>query len=121
MRLERKIGDVTYWLDVKDAWTMRDIRQWREASNLEGVDWGSNEAVSASESDIAAAKLALLQKWCSGCYLADTDGNEYRDIAAVTPDALMAMDAPLYQMVHSAASEAFARRASLGEARGGRS
>jgi hypothetical protein len=62
-----------------------------------------------------------LARWCSACYLADVDGNEYHTIAEVTPDALIAMDAPLYQMVHSAASEAFSRRASLGEARGGRS
>ena len=78
-------------------------------------------AVEAAEDRAGAAKLALLRKWCSACYLMDADGNEYHDIASVTPDALAAMDAPLYQMVHVAASEAFSRKAQLGEARGARS
>lgn len=106
---------------MKDVWTQRDLREWVRAGSLGGLDYGDMDAVEAAEDRAGAAKLALLRKWCSACYLMDADGNEYHDIASVTPDALAAMDAPLYQMVHVAASEAFSRKAQLGEARGARS
>ena len=121
MRLERKIADKTYFLELKDAWTQRDLREWVRAGSLDGLDYGDMDAVEAAEDRASGAKLALLRKWCSACYLMDEDGHEYRDISEVTPQALAVMDAPLYQMVHVAASEAFARKASLGEARGARS
>lgn len=120
MRLERVVGDKTYWLELKDAWTQRDLRQWRQAGSLAEADFTNNEAIDDAEMRVNAAKLALLQTWCSSCYLVDVDGNEYHEIAQVTAEAVSAMDAPLYQMFHNAASEAFARRATLGEARGGR-
>lgn len=106
---------------MKDVWTQRDLREWVRAGSLGGLDYGDMDAVEAAEDRAGAAKLALLRKWCSACYLMDADGNEYHALDEVTPEALAAMDAPLYQMVHVAAPEAFSRKAQLGEARGARS
>jgi len=130
MRLEREIGGVTYWLEVKDRWTRRDRKRWQAAGSLADERFADIAADKSLDDEartdaiiwrIAEAKLTLLREWGGACYLADEDGNEYRTISEVTPQALDVMQSPLYELVHNVAAEAWSVSASLGEPKGRRS
>ena len=65
--------------------------------------------------------LAILGEWSSACYLEDVDGKVYRSLADLTPEALDNLDWAVLDFLFSAPTEIRARRARLGETKGGRS
>ena len=106
MRLTIEVDGAEYWIDMKDSWTRREMREWWDTLKLEG-DGGE------------AAQLALLEKWSTGCHLVDTDGNEYDHVSALSSEALDNLDAAQMRLVFTAPSAAYEQRASLGNVRRG--
>lgn len=121
MRLTREIDGTAYWIEVKDKWSRNDLKRWDAASDFDlDPAMTDRDAVDEAVHRVQERKVALLAGWSTGCYLEDVDGNEYHRINELTPDALDAMDAPLYDLVMSAALEARTQRARLGEPSGRR-
>ena len=106
MRLTIAVDGAEYWIDMKDLWTRRDMREWWDTLKLEG-DGGE------------PAQLALLGKWSTGCHLVDTDGNVYDHIGALSDEALDNLDAAQVRFVFTAPAAAYEQRASLGNVRRG--
>lgn len=128
MRLELELDGVTHWLDFQRKLTRGDTRRWFKALEIEwpvGEDGELRKMEPGEEDELLADKdvrlLAILGEWCSSCYLEDVDGKVYRSLADLTPEALDNLDWAVLDFLFSAPTEIRARRARLGETKGGRS
>lgn len=133
MRVTIKVADEEYWFDLKDVFTRKDLRRWRDAlgederAQTEALAALRQDDPRASDADLTDAMLgesnalSLLGRWCSGCYLRDEDGNEYHQIGELNREALDNMDAAIVTRFYSLPTIAFNLRAGLGEVKSGRS
>lgn len=106
MRLQIEVDGAAYWVDMKESWTRRDLREWWDTLRMDGE---------AGE----VAQLALLDKWSTGCHLVDQDGVVYDQVSALSNEALDNLDAAQVRLVFTAPSVAYEQRASLGNVRRG--
>ncbi len=116
MRLTLKLDGNTYWLDMKDQWTRKDMRVYRDALAQDEIaerERGDGEPV-----DLAV--LGLLERWGGECFFVDVNGNEYHHVSELNSNVLDDMDAPIAEFVIFAPFRARNERASLGEVSGGR-
>lgn len=122
MKLELTLDDKTYWVEVKDKWTRRDIRKWYELGKAEAGDFDTDESSEAYAYRVAEGKLAQLREWSPtrACFCEDVDGKTFNSLDEITPEDLDAFDAPVYDLLMNAALLARSQRSRLGEMSGRR-
>lgn len=126
MRIELELDEKTYWVEFKDRFTRREMREWHKAQELR---WPEDEdgkvPLLNPEERVAVLRgteermLALLCKWCSGCYLEDAEGTVFHSIETLSPEALEDFDWALLDFLFNIPVYVRAKRSQLGNVDGG--
>jgi len=125
MKLELKLSDKTFWVEFKDTFTRKEMKQWWDAQemrypkrekdedgNLKPLPEGARDA---AFQETEQRMLNLLCQWCPTCFFEDVDGNIYNAISELSSEVLDNFDWALVDFLFNVPLYARAKRSRLGE------